>query len=232
MDTTAALPIDLGVTQASSLCDRLRTDLLEGRLRPGQKLQLKFLMETYQVGQTPVREALNRLASEGLVALRDQRGFTVTGISLDELRELTRTRSWLEERALRESMKSASPAWEEGVVLAWHRLSKTRRSLSDAGLDSNPEWERLHRLFHRQLILGCGSRWLVGYIDQQVDLLYRYRQLSARKAFPTRNLYEEHEAIVRAVVDGDADRAVARLMAHFQASADVILADPTVFPAS
>ncbi len=224
------VPMDLAVTQASSLCDRLRVDLLEGRLKPGQKLQLKFLMAAYQSGQTPIREALNRLASEGLVALRDQRGFTVTEISVDELRELTKTRSWLEERALRESMQTGSADWEEGVVLAWHRLSKTRRSLSDAGLDSNPEWERLHRLFHRQLIIGCGSRWLITYCDQQVDLLYRYRQLSARKAFPTRNLFEEHEAIVRAVVDGDADRAVGLLVAHFQASADVILADPSVFP--
>jgi DNA-binding GntR family transcriptional regulator len=230
MDTDPnGLSMELGTTQASSLCDRLRTDLLEGRLKPGRKLQLKFLMEQYQAGQTPIREALNRLASEGLVALRDQRGFTVTGISAAELQELTRTRSWLEERALRESMKAQSTEWEEGVVLAWHRLSKTRRSLSETDLDSNPEWERLHRLFHRQLIIGCGSRWLIAYCDQQVDLLYRYRQLSARKAFPTRNLHDEHEAITRAVVDGDADRAVALLTAHFQASADVIMADPAVF---
>lgn len=223
------LSSELSTTQATSLCDRLRTDLLEGRLKPGRKLQLKFLMEEYQAGQTPIREALNRLASEGLVALRDQRGFTVTGISIPELLELTRTRIWLEERALRESMKVACVEWEEGVVLAWHRLSKTRRSLSDAGLESNPDWDRLHRLFHRQLIIGCGSRWLIGYCDQQVDLLYRYRQLSARKAFPTRNLHDEHEAITRAVVDGNADHAVALLSAHFQASADIISADPTLF---
>jgi DNA-binding GntR family transcriptional regulator len=226
---TPHVAAETGATQASTLCDRLRIDLLSGKLLPGQKLQLKFLMQEYQAGQTPIREALNRLASEGLVALRDQRGFTVTGISAEELRELTLTRSWLEERALRESMKMGSAEWEEGVVLAWHRLSKTKRSLSDTGLESNPQWERLHRLFHRQLIIGCGSRWLITYIDQQVDLLYRYRQLSARKAFPVRNLYEEHEAITRAVVGGNADQAVALLTAHFQASANVILADPAVF---
>jgi DNA-binding GntR family transcriptional regulator len=44
-----------------------------------------------------------------------------------------------------------------------------------------------------------------------------------------RNLYEEHQAITRAVVGGDADQAVALLTAHFQASANVILADPAVF---
>jgi DNA-binding GntR family transcriptional regulator len=128
-------------TQASTLCDRLRKDLLEGRLKPGRKLQIKFLTDEYEVGQTPIREALNRLASEGLVELRDQRGFVVTGISVDELRELTKTRCWLEETALRESMEAASPEWEEGLVLAWHRLSKTPRSTAPDRFESNPEWE-------------------------------------------------------------------------------------------
>ena len=219
----------LGTTQASTVCDRLRTDLLEGRLKPGQRLQLKFLIEHYQSGQTPIREALNRLASEGLVELRDQRGFVVTAISADELHELTRTRCWLEERALRESMAAGSSEWEEGVVLAWHRLSKTPRSLSPTGLQSNPEWDRLHRLFHRQLVLGCGSHWLVTYIEQQKDLLYRYSQLAARRGFGRRNLHAEHEAITRAVVSGNADRAVALLTAHFQTTADMILTDRQVF---
>ncbi len=229
MDTNPPPPLGLSTTQASSLCDRLRTDLLEGRLKPWRKLPLKFLMEHYQAGQTPIREALNRLASEGLVELRDQRGFVVTGISVDELRELTRTRCWLEERALRESMASGCHEWEEGVVLAWHRLSKTPRSLRETNLESNPEWDRLHRRFHHQIIAGCGSRWLIAYCDQQVDLLYRYRQLSAHKGFGHRNLRDEHEAIMRAIVDGDADRAVSLLTAHFQASADLILADPGLF---
>lgn len=216
-------------TQASALCDRLRRDLLEGKLRPSQRLQMKTLMEEYQAGQTPLREALNRLASEGLVQVRDQRGFVVTGISADELRELTKTRCWLEERALREGMATAAPEWEENLVLAWHRLAKAPRSLASDHFVSNPEWERLHRAFHRQLIVGCGSRWLVSYCEQLADLLYRYRQLSISRAYPTRNVRDEHETILRAVVDGDTDRAVALLTDHYRSTADVILADPTVF---
>jgi DNA-binding GntR family transcriptional regulator len=219
-------------TQASTLCDRLRKDLLEGRLKPGRKLQIKFLTDEYEVGQTPIREALNRLASEGLVELRDQRGFVVTGISVDELRELTKTRCWLEETALRQSMKAASPEWEEGLVLAWHRLSRTPRSTAPDRFESNPEWERLHRLYHRHLISGCGSRWLIAYCEQQADLLYRYRQFSGRKIYPNRNVKEEHEAIVKTVLDGDANKAVRLLIAHYQATADIILADSAIFAGS
>lgn len=216
-------------TQASALCDVLRRDLLEGKLKPKQRLQLKFLMEEYAVGQTPLREALNRLASEGLVEVRDQRGFVVAGISADELRELTRTRCWLEERALRESMAAASQDWEENLVLAWHRLAKAPRSLSTETFVTNPEWERLHRAFHRQLIAGCGSKYLISYCEQLADLLYRYRQLSIRRAFQSRNVRDEHETILRAVVDGDADRAVALLTDHYRSTADVILADRSVW---
>jgi DNA-binding GntR family transcriptional regulator len=54
-------------TQTINVYDRLREDLLSGRLEPGRKLQMRFLTEAYQVGQTPLREALNRLTAEGLV---------------------------------------------------------------------------------------------------------------------------------------------------------------------
>lgn len=226
MATTSLAADQIIATQASALCDRLRHDLLRGWLKPGRKLPLKFLMEHYQAGQTPIREALNRLASEGLVEFRDQRGFTVTKISVEELRELNQTRCWLEERALRETLQNRTPAWEEGLVLAWHRLQRTKRSLSDAPFESNPEWDRLHAAFHRQLISACGSRWLLAYCEQQSALLYRYRQLAVRKAYPTRNVQAEHGAIMQAALDGDVEAAVRLLLAHYRATADVILNDP------
>ncbi|MBN9114782.1 MAG: GntR family transcriptional regulator, partial [Pandoraea sp.] len=73
------------VTLATNLYDRMRADLLAGKLEPGRKLQIEFLCDQYQAGQTPVREALNRLTSDGLVERRDQRGFAVTGISAADL---------------------------------------------------------------------------------------------------------------------------------------------------
>ena len=102
MDVTAALAASVPSTQASHVYDRLREDLLSGRLAPSRKLQMRFLMETYQTGQTPLREALNRLTADGLVEVREQRGFYVRDISRAELAELTKTRCWVESLALRE----------------------------------------------------------------------------------------------------------------------------------
>jgi DNA-binding GntR family transcriptional regulator len=217
-------------TQASNVYDRLREDLLSGLLAPSRKLQMRFLMETYQTGQTPLREALNRLSAEHLVEVREQRGFYVRDISRAELAELTKTRCWVESLALRESMAAATSQWEEQLVIAQHRLSRTPRSLNETRFEDNPEWERLHRIYHRTLIGNCGSRSLAAFCEQLADQLYRYRRLSIRKMFPSRPIGDEHLAIVNAVMAGNADQAAALLTAHYQKTADAILQDEAIFP--
>lgn len=230
MDVIPALSPSAPSTQASHVYDRLREDLLSGRLAPSRKLQMRFLMETYQTGQTPLREALNRLTADGLVEVREQRGFYVRDISRAELAELTKTRCWVESLALRESMAASTPQWEEELVLAQHLLSRTPRSLNATAFEDNPEWERLHRIFHRILIANCGSQSLIAFCGQLADQLYRYRRLSIRKAFPSRPVGDEHAAIATAILSGDPELAVKLLTAHYQKTADVILQDETIFP--
>src|SRR5690242_21783039 len=98
---------DQPATLASTIYARLKADILTTRLAPGRKLQSRFLMEQYNVGQTPLREALNRLTTEEFVVGMEQRGFYVKEVSKDELQELTKTRCWVEGLALRESMQNA-----------------------------------------------------------------------------------------------------------------------------
>jgi DNA-binding GntR family transcriptional regulator len=217
-------------TQARTGYDRLRDDLLSGRLEPGRKLQMRFLTDLYQTGQTPLREALNRLTAEGLVEGREQRGFYVASISRVELAELTRTRCLVESLALRESMAAATPQWEEQLLLAQHRLSRSPRSLNAAHFEDNPEWERLHRAFHKTLIGNCGSQSLIAFCGQLADQLYRYRRLSIRKAFPSRHVADEHQAIMNAVLGKNVEAAVALLAEHYRRTAEVILLDEQIFP--
>lgn len=209
-------------TLASSVYERLRSDILRGQLTPGDKLRIEFVSERYDAGHSPVREALNRLSSDGLVDRRDQRGFYVAAASLADLLELTRTRCWLEETGLRESMRAFTPEWEEGVVLAQHRLARIPRSISPDEYQENPEWERLHRAFHRSLIAGCGSRWLIGFCEQLADQAYRYRQLSVQRAYPKRKEKDEHAGIVTAVFKRDPDTAVGLLNEHYRKTAEII----------
>lgn len=227
-----ALTPDPGAaTRATNLYEQLRTDLLDGALAPGSKLAIEALAEHYATSATPLREALNRLVADGLVDKLEQRGFAVAGISAGDLAEITQTRCWLEEIALRESIAARSRGWEEALVLAHHRLARTPRSLSDERFQDNPEWEPLHRAFHRALIGGCGSRWLLGFCEQLADQHQRYRRLSAPRAFAKRGVKSEHQQLMDAALVGRADEAVALLRAHYQRTAKIILDDPRLFAA-
>jgi DNA-binding GntR family transcriptional regulator len=214
-------------TRATSLYDELRADLLGGGLEPGAKLAIEALAEHYATSATPLREALNRLVSDGLVERREQRGFVVAAISEQDLAEITQTRCWLEEVALRQSIAAHTTEWEEALVLAHHRLARTPRSLSDSRFEDNPEWEPLHRA----LIAGCGSRWLLQFCEQLADQHHRYRRLSAPRAFAKRGVKTEHQQLMDAAIDGRADDAVALLKAHFERTAKVIRDDPGLFQA-
>ncbi|HBF29902.1 GntR family transcriptional regulator [Rhizobium sp.] len=209
-------------TLATSIYERLKADILSTALEPGRKLQLRFLMQQYEAGQTPLREALNRLSTEELVIGKEQRGFFVKPISLEELRELTKTRCWVEGLALRESMINTSASWEEALLVAHHRLERMPRSLNPEHFEDNPQWEKLHRAFHALLIGGCGSRPLIGFCEQLADRLYRYRALSIRKAFRVRKVNDEHANILKAVLDRNTDEAVGLLRQHFERTAVII----------
>lgn len=213
-------------TLATSVYDRLRTDILNASLAPGAKLRVEFVCERYQAGSSPVREALSRLSANGLVERKEQRGFYVAPVSAADLHELTKTRCWLEGIALRESIAAGSEAWEEGIVLAYHRLCRVPRSVSDDAYETNPEWERRHEEFHDSLIAACGSRWLLQFCKQLRDQAYRYRQIAAATVYPKRDERNEHERIVKAAVERDVENALLLLHQHYRYTTDIILARP------
>lgn len=209
-------------TLARAVYQRLRADLLSGALRPGSKLKMEALRERYQLGASPIREALSQLTSDGLVVRVDQRGFRVAEVNQADLDELVWVRSRLEEVALRESIAHGSEEWEHRVVLAEYKLSRMQRSLSEKLFVANPDWERLHKSFHMLILAGCPSATLLGFCNQLYDRAIRYRALSNIKNYPRRNIGKEHREIMQAVISRDADRSVLLLKNHYQRTADIL----------
>ncbi len=206
-------------TLASSVYHQLREDLLRGALEAESKLRVEWVVSRYGAGASPVREALNRLAAEGLLGRHDQRGFFLMPVSVTELEELTRTRCWLEERALRESIAHRSAEWEEELVLALHRLARAERLLPNDPATNNPEWETLHRAFHRALIAACRSHWLISFCDQLADQASRYRLIAQGGPGSRRDDLAEHQRIAERTLDGDSDGAVEALLDHYRLTA-------------
>jgi len=210
-------------TSASSAYDRLQADILTGKLRPGHKLRLKDLIEEYDTGNSPLREALNRLSANGMVVREENRGFRVPQASVDDLIEITRTRCWLEEVALRESIKNGDSAWEERIVLAFHWLARAARSNEASTRTTSPGWEEHHRDFHLALISACNSSILIDLCTELHQRSFRYRNLAEVVEYRDRHELEEHDELQRAVLNRDADTAVELLEKHYTVTSEILV---------
>lgn len=218
-------------TLASTIYERMRREIVRGVLRPGEKLRIETLRDRYGTGGSPIREALNRLSAEGLVVQKDQRGFQVAPISLDELDELTRTRCSINEIALADSIAHGDVVWEENIVLAFHRLSRVSNDLN-APAEAVTQREQLHRAFHFSLLAACRSRWLRSFAEMLFDCADRYRFVT--RAFNqdspgSRDTQAEHRLIMEATINRDAPTAVKLVNAHLLRTAELIAQSGAAF---
>ena len=213
-----------GGTLASMAYERLREEIIGARFESGQRLHIQQLCERYGMGLSPIREALNRLSRDGLVSQADRRGFRVTPLSEKHLDELTRTRIWINELALRQSIANGDLAWEEQVVLAYHRLSRLPRYVEGSGsAEYNPQWEKAHRAFHAALIAACGSHWLQDFCEQLFDAADCYRHLSRVSSVQRKELrQDEHKLMMDAALARDSEKAVELIRRHVVKTADLV----------
>jgi len=225
MSQTASLSDTRDMTLATAVHRRLREDILSGRLLPGQKLKLRDLAESYGAGASPMREALSKLAAEGLAEQLEHRGFRVAAAAPGQLAGLIRSRVLAECAALRDSLQHGDAAWEEALVLAEHRLNRVARSLDPYRFVANPEWEACHLRFHQALLAACEAPPLLAFCDRLREEARRYRALSNTLAYPGRDVAAEHAAIARAALDRDAERAAALLAQHYERTGAFVGAD-------
>ena len=215
-------PKRVGTTFAMEIYKRLRQDILNAVLEPNKKLRIRDICSRYSTGLSPVREALSRLSSEGLVAQSAQRGFTVASFSMVELEELIRTRLWLDELGMRESIRSGGQEWEEKVVVSYYRLSRTPRYSKEDSVVRSPAWYEAHKTFHLALLDACGSEWLKRFSLTLFDAMERYRALSRTPGVLRAGHLDEHRAIMEATIARDADLAVRLVHEHFQRTGELV----------
>lgn len=222
-DITTALDEGAGRTIASTLETTLRRDIIAGLLEPGTKLRVRELGERYEVGAIPLREALSRLSASGFVVAIDQKGFRVADVSLDELEDITQTRQDIERLAITRAIRRRDARWEGELLAAHHRLKRVP-VYDEAHPDRlNPAWELAHNHFHETLIAGCHSAWMTQFATMLRDQTARYRYLSATAPHgPERNVANEHDAIVEAVLSHDVELAGTLLTEHFGVTAQLV----------
>lgn len=199
-------------TIASQLVARLREAIVSGRLEAGSKINLERTRENFEVSLSPLREALARLISEGLVIFEDNRGYQVAPVSLANLEEITRLREEYETFALREAMTIGTLDWEGDIMRALHRLNRVTRDAAHP--ETLEQWERHHREFHLTLISGCRMPLHLSFCRVLLNLNDRYRRTFLRATSGDRNVSAEHSDIAAATVSRDIDYACTRLREH------------------
>ena len=210
MPTSPAKP-----TRVQAVYDRIRGSLLGGELAPGSKLRMNDFTEQYGVSLSVVREAVTRLAGEGLVDASPQRGFAVATLSIDDLQDLTRARVLIETLALAESIKVGDLAWEASVLATHHALARTPMMTPGGHVD--PAFTVAHRDFHHALLAGCGSSRLEDIATGLRDCAELYQHWSQEFARDvTRDIAAEHQTIAKLTVARDEAGATAALRDHIE----------------
>jgi DNA-binding GntR family transcriptional regulator len=175
---------------------RLREDVVLGRLRPNSLLLEAELAERLDVSRTPVRESLQRLAKEGLIASRSRRWYVVEP-TLNEIREMYGVRAALEGYAARMAASRATPEQLEAISAAL--------DLRGHAGPSAEEFVTSNEKFHRLILDASGNQRLVStaersthfYFNSSVARLYRPEELATS--------HRQHEEIVKAIRAGDGD---------------------------
>ncbi|MBL1116434.1 GntR family transcriptional regulator [Streptomyces sp. 110] len=213
-------------TRAAAVHQRLRDDILGGRFRPGERLKFQQICEDYKTSVGAAREALTRLASEGLVRSQPNFGYMVTPLSLEDLEDLTAARVELECMALRMSIEKGDRQWEANAVAAHHLLARTPFTSSEQPGRPTDEWARVHTEFHFALIAGCPNRRILQMARslREEAGLYQLWSVSLQRK-PDRDGAAEHRALLEASVDRDAERAALLLREHLQHTARLLQAD-------
>jgi GntR family transcriptional regulator, carbon starvation induced regulator len=207
-------------TLADSAFTRIRADIVSGALKPGEKLKISELVTRYDVGASPLREALARLSSEFLVVLEGQRGFTVAAISQEELLDISALRQMLEAEAVAQAVQRGDVAWESRIVASYYRLQRADAVRKSGG--GSAEWENANRDFHDTINAACGSPWLLRMQKLLFDQHERYRRFSLSHQRTKRDLDAEHRAIMDACLARDIPQARKLTIEHISRTVEAI----------
>lgn len=190
------------------VADWVRERIRLGRLVPGQRLIEADVMAATGASRGKVREALRRLEAEGLLTIEEFRGASVKRLSLDEVRQIYRTRMALEGLAAAECALRADPEFRQ-------RLLAIQRELDECENDHG-RFTRLNDAWHRLIITGSRNEYVAQFLLRLTVPIYRLLFSTFYTADRVASANADHRVITAAIVEGRADDAEAAMRAHIR----------------
>lgn len=216
MSLSAVKSRDLGKTPSVSdvILKHLRDAITDGSLDEGEPIRQDDVAKLFNVSKIPVREALKRLESEGLVEFQRNRGAIVTSVSEPEIAEIFEVRAILESAAIKLSIPHMTEATFERA-----------RGFCDAFLRETDVrlWAEINWRFHSCLYEDAKRPFLIRTIRSINDRLERYLRIQLTLSHGLGVADVEHRAILAACMEGDAARAERLVYDHIMAACDSLL---------
>jgi DNA-binding GntR family transcriptional regulator len=204
---------------------KLKDDILWGSFNAGERLRLEELRERYKVSFSSLREALSRLAGDGLVEIESHKGARVAAINLADFKDLVSVRQIVESNCLKRAIELGDDRWEAEALTAFHMYESFNRAWRSGETGNDVETLRLrvarHNAFHSALISACDSPRLLNLRSVLSTQAERYLTLAYRTvpADPDM-LLRDHEALLRAAIDRKTSLACAYLEEHIGNAAE------------
>ncbi|MFP1633630.1 GntR family transcriptional regulator [Zhengella sp. ZM62] len=201
--------LDTGTAVGPQVYRLVRERIIRGDLEPGTRISESEIAGGYDVSRQPVREAFIKLAEEGLLEIRPQRGTFVRKIAIPSVMDARFVREAIEADIVRLLAQSSVPGLEEEL----RGLLAAQAKAAAAG-----EWLRFVELderFHRVLASGAGKTYAWNVVESVKAQMDRVRHLSAQR-FPMDKLIEQHTAIVDGIAGHNPDAAERAMRAHLR----------------
>jgi DNA-binding GntR family transcriptional regulator len=196
------------VTLAEQLRLRLADDIVAGRLAPGVRLDEAALAQRFKVSRTPVREALRLLAASGLAEVRPHRGVIVKQITPTLLQEMFAVMAELEASCAR--IAAGAMTLEER-----HRLERVHRESMLVVHGGDPEaYHEANQRFHNAIYDGTHNGFLAATTLSVRARVTPFRRAQFRSLGRLAKSFEEHDAVVEAILRGDAEAAALAMRQH------------------
>lgn len=195
-------------TAADKLAEDLAEAILAGEFAPGSRLDEQYLAQRYSVSRTPVREALRQLATTGLIEVRPRRGAIVATVTPDQLEDLFVAMGELEATCARLAAISMSTTERRKLQALHEKMAELAKG------DDVTAFADANHVFHTMIYGGCHN----AVIEDMTTALRRRLAPFRRAQFylegrPPRS-HREHDAVVAAILRGDADGAHAAMLQH------------------
>jgi len=208
-------------TLAQQCYEQIQNEIIEGVLRPGEKLKVGPLKERFSIGQSPVREALSRLVACGLVDVEDNKGFRVAQISESNIRDIYDIFIRIEIMALELAIKRGGTEWEAGIVAELYKLSLIENR-KNAVLCN--EWAEQNYNFHVALIAGCKSPVLLEIRRNLYMKFDRYCRMAYQLTKESLSVnHEEHAQLAQAVLTRDVKKMKSEITYHISGALEDVI---------